>query len=443
MKKTKIITLFIAIATVALTLTGCNMSNKTTALSIWHVYGSQTESPMNDIIDEFNNSIGKDKGIFVEVTSVSDSSAIDEALVKAAENNSDNNELPDMFTAYPRIVNEIDRSILLDWNDYFSEKELNEYVSDFLSEGYFDNKLLMFPIAKSTELFFLNKTLFERFSDNTDFSDFNNIFSLCNQYYDYSGGKAMFQINDFYHYFLTQTNSLGGNFIENNKINADSSEFEAAFIPLAEAAIYGGISTDDGYASDKWKTAELISSAGSTAGVMYMRDYVTYENGTDENIETAVYTYPTINNANPYVVQRGTGIFGVKSDDKKKNKAMAVFVKWLTQKEQNLDLVTEMGYLPVTKSAFDELFSNIDAVENPKYRLVYGAVYEMYDNYSFTALPVFDDCAKVQKNFERSVKSVLGDAHKEYTERIGNGENKETVMSELVSASLKSLKGKL
>ena len=440
MKKTITTILFIAVA-VTLTLSGCNIRNlslgdKTTTLSIWHVYGSQTESPMNDIIDEFNQSVGKDKGIVVEVTSVSDSAAIDEAVVNAA----DSGNLPDIFTAYPRIVNKIDKDMLLNWNDYFSEKELSGYVEDFLSEGYFDDKFLMFPIAKSTELFFLNKTLFERFSDNTDFSDFNNIFALCDKYYDYSDGKAMLQINDYYHFFFTQIHALGGNFIENNKINTDSKEFEAAFTPLAKAAIYGGLSTDGGYASDKWKTAELISSVGSTAGIMYMRDYVTYENGDDENIETKVYTYPTLNGTNPTAIQRGTGIFGVKSDDEKKNKAIALVVKWLTEKEHNLHLATEMGYLPVTKEAFDELMSNLDAVENPKYRLVYEAVSKMYDNYSFIALPLLDNSADMQKNFEQSVKTVLSEAHKTYIKRIDGGEDKEAVMNELLTVSLSSLK---
>ena len=113
MKKTITTILFIAVA-VTLTLSGCNIRNlslgdKTTTLSIWHVYGSQTESPMNDIIDEFNQSVGKDKGIVVEVTSVSDSAAIDEAVVNAA----DSGNLPDIFTAYPRIVNKIDKDMLL------------------------------------------------------------------------------------------------------------------------------------------------------------------------------------------------------------------------------------------------------------------------------------------------------------------------------------------
>lgn len=442
MKKT---TISIIISSfMAVTLTGCNtqntsFKNKTTTLSIWHVYGSQTESPMNDIIDEFNQTVGKENNVVVEVTSISDSTAIDEAIVNAKEQD----KLPDIFTAYPRIVNKIDKALLIDWSDYFTEQELDEYVDDFLNEGYFDDSLLMFPIAKSTELFFLDKTLYERFSDKKDFSDFNTIFDLCNQYYDYSNGKVMLQINDYYHYFYTQINALGGSFIENNRVNTDTKEFETVFLPTAKAAIYGGLSTDDGYASDKWKTAELISSIGSTAGIMYMRDYVTYENGEDEDIETGIYTYPTIDGAKPTVIQRGTGIFGVKSEDKQKNEDIALFVKWITEKEQNLRLTTEMGYLPVTKTAFDELFSNLNTVENPKYRQVYQTVSQMYDTYSFISLPLFENSDDVQKNFEESFKNTLREAHKTYVERVEEGADPNKTMEELLDVSFKSFKKQL
>lgn len=62
---------------------------------------------------------------------------------------------------------------------------------------------------------------------------------------------------------------------------------------MARAAIHGGLCTGDGYASDRWKTAEVISNIGSTAGMLYLRDYVTYQDNTTEEIETAVYPYPS------------------------------------------------------------------------------------------------------------------------------------------------------
>ena len=118
----------------------------------------------------------------------------------------------------------------------------------------------------------------------------------------------MFQINDFYHYFLVNVSGLGGQFIRNGKPDLCSAEFEQAYLPMARAAIHGGLCTGDGYASDRWKTAEVISNIGSTAGMLYLRDYVTYQDNTTEEIETAVYPYPTFSDASPVVIQKASAL---------------------------------------------------------------------------------------------------------------------------------------
>ena len=53
---------------------------KPVTLTIWHVYGNQTNSPFNDTIEKFNASEGKAKGVIVKVASVSSSNVIDKAL---------------------------------------------------------------------------------------------------------------------------------------------------------------------------------------------------------------------------------------------------------------------------------------------------------------------------------------------------------------------------
>ena len=150
-------------------MTGCG--NKTAkdpvTLTMWHVYGSQTESPLNALIDEFNQTKGKESGIVVSVVSVTNSSAIDDALIASAHNDPGAVSMPDLFTAYPRVAEEIGLDRLLDWDGYLSEKERSAYVDAFLEEGIIDGRLVMLPIAKSTELLFLNKTIFDRFSTGT------------------------------------------------------------------------------------------------------------------------------------------------------------------------------------------------------------------------------------------------------------------------------------
>ena len=40
---------------------GCGQKKKEDPITVtlWHVYGGQTESPLNDLIDEFNETVGK------------------------------------------------------------------------------------------------------------------------------------------------------------------------------------------------------------------------------------------------------------------------------------------------------------------------------------------------------------------------------------------------
>ena len=217
-------------------LNGCGSKasldpDKPVTLNIWHVYGSQTRSPLNDAIDEFNATEGKQKGVIIKVISVTNSSAIDKPLLAAAAKEAGSVPLPDLFTAYPRIAGSIDNKLLLPWNEYLDKTDLAAYQKDFLQEGYFGDKLYMLPIAKSTELLFLNQTYWDRFArantvDLAQLADYEALFQTAHQYYEWSGGRQMFQINDFYHYYLTNMASLGDSFVKDGKLNLASPVFQ-------------------------------------------------------------------------------------------------------------------------------------------------------------------------------------------------------------------------
>ena len=64
-------------ACLVMLLGGCGKKEKEpVTVTLWHVYGGQTESPLNDLIDEFNETVGKDKNIRVEVGSVTNTNII-------------------------------------------------------------------------------------------------------------------------------------------------------------------------------------------------------------------------------------------------------------------------------------------------------------------------------------------------------------------------------
>lgn len=111
-------------------LTGCSggkdqlSASDPVTLTMGHVCGSQTESPLNELIDQFNRTEDKEKGVAVSVVSVSNSTDIDAVLIASANGDPGSVALPDLFTAYPRIAKKIGTDRLLDWTTYYNEEKL-------------------------------------------------------------------------------------------------------------------------------------------------------------------------------------------------------------------------------------------------------------------------------------------------------------------------------
>jgi len=442
-------TISLLLLSVILCLSGCAKSDRPSAgdpvvLTMWHVYGSQTESPLNNAIDLFNSTVGKENGVAINVVSVTSSSAIDQALSASANAEPGAEELPDLFTAYPRVAQIVGEDRLLAWDSYFTKKELAAFHSEFLSEGCFESGLLMLPIAKSTEALFLNKTLFDRFSADTgvsedDLKTVEGMLKAAKIYYDWSGGQNFIQLNDFYNFAYVGMKASGSDLISDGELQLNDA-FERIWKPLAETAIYGGICLEDGYAASRWKTVEIISNIGSTADILYQPHEVVYADNTTEAISSAALAYPAFREDTAGVVYRGGGLFAVKSSDERKNYGAYLFAKWLTEEENNLNFVTQAGYLPVTDSALDTLFEEPGVVENESYRSLYKAVDTMVHNYEMYALPIYDGASHTQLNFEKNVKAVLSSAHNQYLKRVGEGEDPDRVLNELAAASFKELR---
>ena len=79
---------FLLTGLVLLSCAGCAAAPKKeetpTTITVWHVYGGQTDSPLNDLIDKFNQTVGKEQQINVQVTSVSNTNTIHELVLAAA-----------------------------------------------------------------------------------------------------------------------------------------------------------------------------------------------------------------------------------------------------------------------------------------------------------------------------------------------------------------------
>lgn len=63
----------------------------------------------------------------------------------------------------------IRRAMAVDLMEYMTEDEISEYMDSYIDEGKFssEDSLKIFPIAKATEVFMLNKTDWDKFADAT------------------------------------------------------------------------------------------------------------------------------------------------------------------------------------------------------------------------------------------------------------------------------------
>ena len=142
-------------------LTGCGEPtlldpNNPVTLTLWHVYGEQADSPMNQLIAEFNATVGQEKGIVVSVTNVTNTSKIGGQLKSALAGEPGAPEMPDIFSAHTSHAGLLGAENLVDWNEWFSEKELKEYVPEFVDSGKTDAGLSIFPVSKSSYALFIN-----------------------------------------------------------------------------------------------------------------------------------------------------------------------------------------------------------------------------------------------------------------------------------------------
>jgi len=104
----KYISVFVILVLIFLPiLAGCDNSAKINSknpitLTLWHNYGGQLKETMDNMVDEFNDTVGKEKGIIINVTSISGSATLHEKLTMAANGDPGAPSLPDITTAYPK-----------------------------------------------------------------------------------------------------------------------------------------------------------------------------------------------------------------------------------------------------------------------------------------------------------------------------------------------------
>ena len=420
--------------------TGLN-PKKPITLTMWHNFGGQMQATTDAQIEEFNATVGKEKGIIISITSISGTAALQEKLTMIAAGDPGAPDMPDIATCYPATALLLaNKELLASMDEYFTDSELADYLPQFLAEGRLsDGNLYVFPFAKSTEVLFLNKTLFDRFSSATgvtvdDLSTFEGIAEASMQYYQWTDkqtpdiqndGKSFYSADSFFNLVQVGMEQLGTPLFRGEKLQLDTPEFQYIWNVIFEPAVKGGYAIYDGYSSDLSRTGDIICSTGSTAGILFYGNEITYPDNTKEEIEYAILPYPIFEGGKKTAIQRGSGLIVAKSTPQKEE-AAALFLKWFTSPKQNIRFVSSTGYLPVTHQAFtDHMESEISESTNTNVKNLLRSALRVHKEYDFYTPPVFDEFNSISGNFESDFLAMVSQKREQYLMYLENSSSEQ------------------
>lgn len=341
-------------------------------VKLWHYYSGKQLESFNDLVEEFNTTVGKEKGIIVDATSFGTVNELGQRVIDAAEKKVGAKEIPDIFAAYADTAYQVDAlDLVADLKPYFSKSELSEYIDGYIEEGYFhnDDELKIFPTAKSTEVMMINKTDFDKFAKATgvsikDLSTIEGLTAVSQKYYEYTDsltatpndGKALFGRDAIANYMIIGLKQFGHDIltVEDGKVILDFDKetvkklWDNYYVPY----ISGYFSSKGRFRSDDVKIGNIMSCVCSSSGATFFPTQVILNDTQTYDIEVEALKVPLFKGGKDYAVQQGAGMVVIKNDDAHQEGSVE-FIKWFTQKEKNIKFSVDSGYLPVTKEAND------------------------------------------------------------------------------------------
>ena len=431
----KAISLILAGLLLLLSLTGCSQKTKLdpddpVTLTMWHVYGEQADSPMNRLIAEFNETVGLEKGIIIDVTMMSNASQIGQKLLDAQSEVPGVPAMPDLFFCHNNNADELGAENLVNWKDLFTEEELNTYVPEFLEDGMVGDALSVFPVSKSTHVLFIAGTQFDRFAKDmnvsySDLSTWDGFFSVAEKYHTWSDGKPFCALD--YPIRCVELNALSKGaenfYTEDGWYDFDNKIFKESWMEFAESLAKGHIVVSDLYSNTQVMTGEVASGVGSCASILYYNDTVTYPDNTTEPMNLQVLPLPKTDGKDLLVTQAGVGLCAYKTTEQKAE-AATVFTRWLTESERNLEFVASTGYMPVNKDSFDKI-KEYDFTTD-EYKNLYTTLGTVNETATAVREPSFVGYyAKINPLYEK-----LRELQPQLAERYKNGEDARALAAE-------------
>ena len=365
-------------AALALGCAGCGGSvgpevpAKVTNIMVWTYYnGDQLES-FTSLVNQFNETVGAQKGIKVSTESQGSVNDLETSVMDSAEGKVGAAAMPNIFSAYADTAYALDQmGMVVDLAPCLTEEEKAQFVEGYLSEGDFgeDDSIKIFPVAKSTELLFLNDTDWQAFADAADvryedLATMEGLTAVAEKYYNWTDaqtaapddGKALFGRDAMANYMLVGAQQLGdtifavkdGRMTVNFERDVARRLWDNYYVPFVK----GWFAATGRFRSDDIKTGNVLAYVGSSSSATFFPARVTNDANESHEISLKTLPAPQFEGGEAVAVQQGAGMV-VTAAKEEEVEASVEFLKWFVRAENNIAFSVGSGYLPVTRKAND------------------------------------------------------------------------------------------
>lgn len=424
-----------------------------TLVTIWHYYNGAQLEAFNALIKEFNETVGLERGIVVEGFSQGNVSDLETSVLNAVHRNVGAGEMPSIFAAYADTAFAVDQlGYAVDLKPYLTEEEIGQFVDSYIEEGEFssDGSLKIFPIAKSTEIFVLNKTDWDKFASATgaaadDLNTLEKITKTAQAYYEWTDsltpeandGRAFFGRDAMANYFLIGAKQLGVELfsVENGQpvLNFDKEVIRKLWDNYYVPFVKGYFAASGRFRSDDIKTGNIIAFIGSSSGATFFPEEVIVSDDESYPIEMAAFECPRFENGEKYAVQQGAGMVVTKTDETQIYASLQ-FLKWFTADEQNIVFSVSSGYMPVTKTANDiDQITGSTSVEQDGILPIITAALQTIDNNTLYTTKAFENGTDARNILEYSMSDKAAADRKTVVQKMAAGASLEEAAAAFVS----------
>lgn len=436
-------------------VTGCGGagSKEPVTLNVWTYYNGEQLDSFNELVQKFNDTVGKEKGIEVESASQGSVEELESNVLDAAEEKVGAADMPNIFSAYADTAYALDQmGKVVDLSQYLTEKEQDAYVDSYMKEGDFagDGSIKLFPVAKSTELLFLNETDWNTFAEATgadekDLETVEGIVSTAEAYYNWTDsqtdtpddGKALFGRDAMANYMLIGAKQLGIDVfqVKDGKmtLNFDKTVMRKLWDDYYVPYVKGYFAASGRFRSDDIKTGNILAYVGSTSSATFFPAQVASDDTDSHDIEMKVLPFPKFEGGEDYAVQQGAGMV-VTEGSEEEIKASVEFLKWFTEADNNIGFSVASGYMPVTKEANDMQVIQKDGTEMSQNveKILTEAVASVNENTLYTT-PVFGKAQDARSALGYSMSDMAEADRKVVEEKISQGESMEEATKEFLT----------